>query len=222
MKRTIFGDTCGRIGDAPLPLCSFRNAARIFCALTLAFALTGCDKAATLYSGLEESQANAVIAALLDSGIEATKQAGDEGTWNVSIRQSDFAAAANLCERRGIPRRTFNGVGDVFKKTGMVSSPSEERIRFMDAIAQDLSRTISMIDGVVDARVHVVLPENDPFAKNTLPSSAAVAIRSRWDADLSDSVPQVKALVKNAIEGLSYEKITVTIFQDAPPKKGTL
>ncbi len=187
--------------------------------LMLATALFGCDKAATLYSGLEESQANTVIAALLDAGMEATKQPGDEGTWNVSILQADFAAAANLCERRGIPRRKFNGVGDVFKKTGMVSSPSEERIRFMDAIAQDLSRTISMIDGVVDARVHVVLPENDPFAKNTLPSSAAVAIRSRWDVDLNESVPQVKSLVKNAIEGLSYEKITVTIFQDMPPKK---
>ena len=184
-----------------------------------AVVLTGCDPEATLYSGLEESQANAVIAALIDAGLEATKTPGDEGTWNVSIRQADFAAAANLCERRGIPRRKFNGVGDVFKKTGMVSSPSEERIRFMDAIAQDLSRTISMIDGVVDARVHVVLPENDPFAKNTLPSSAAVAIRSRWDVDLNDSVPQVKSLVKNAIEGLSYEKITVTIFQDLPPKK---
>ncbi len=192
---------------------------RLLGTMALALALTGCDKEATLYSSLEESQANAVIAALIDAGLEATKTPGDEGTWNVSIRQADFAAAANLCERRGIPRRKFNGVGDVFKKTGMVSSPSEERIRFMDAIAQDLARTISMIDGVVDARVHVVLPENDPFAKNTLPSSAAVAIRSRWDVDLNDSVPQVKSLVKNAIEGLSYEKITVTIFQDLPPKK---
>ncbi len=192
---------------------------RLLGTVALALALTGCDKEATLYSSLEESQANAVIAALIDAGLEATKTPGDEGTWNVSIRQADFAAAANLCERRGIPRRKFNGVGDVFKKTGMVSSPSEERIRFMDAIAQDLARTISMIDGVVDARVHVVLPENDPFAKNTLPSSAAVAIRSRWDVDLNDSVPQVKSLVKNAIEGLSYEKITVTIFQDLPPKK---
>ena len=192
---------------------------RLLGTVALAIALTGCDKEATLYSSLEESQANAVIAALLDAGLEATKTPGDEGTWNVSIRQADFAAAANLCERRGIPRRKFNGVGDVFKKTGMVSSPSEERIRFMDAIAQDLARTISMIDGVVDARVHVVLPENDPFAKNMLPSSAAVAIRSRWDVDLNDSVPQVKSLVKNAIEGLSYEKITVTIFQDLPPKK---
>ena len=192
---------------------------KMFCIAALALGLAGCDETTTLYSSLEESQANSVMAALIGAGIEAQKTAGDEGTWNVLIGRSRFAEAANLCESRGLPRRRFNGVGEVFKKTGMVSSPSEERIRFMDAIAQDLSQTISMIDGVVDARVHVVLPENDPFAKNALPSSAAVAIRSRWDADLTDAVPQVKALVKNAIEGLAYEKITVTLFKDQPPKQ---
>ena len=192
---------------------------KYFCMAALALGLAGCDEKTTLYSGLEESQANAVMAALIGAGIGADKAPGDEGTWVVTIGKSNFAAAANLCESKGLPRRRFNGVGEVFKKTGMVSSPSEERIRFMDAIAQDLSQTISMIDGVADARVHVVLPENDPFAKNSLPSSAAVAIRSRWDADLTDAVPQVKSLVKNAIEGLAYEKITVTIFKDLPPKK---
>ena len=181
--------------------------------------VAGCDKVVTLFSGLEETQANAVIAALAGDGMTAEKAPGEEGTWNVTIAQSLFAPAANLCEQRGLPRRQFAGVGTVFKKTGMVSSPSEERIRFMDAIAQDLAMTISMIDGVVDARVHVVLPENDPFAKNTLPSSAAVAIRERWDADLTDVVPQVKSLVKNSIEGLAYEKITVTVFKDMPPRK---
>ena len=192
---------------------------RMFCWAALALLLAGCDKEATLFSGLAESQANAALAALLESGIAATKAPGDEGTWNVMIGEKDFAEAATLCERRGLPRRTFNGVGVVFKKTGMVSSPSEERIRFMDAIAQDLSQTISMIDGVVGRRVHVVLPENDPFAKNTLPSSAAVALRSRWDADLTEAIPQVKSLVKNAIEGLAYEKISVTVFKDPPPRK---
>lgn len=181
--------------------------------------LSGCDKTATLFSGLEEIQANAVAAALIDAGIACDKVPGEEGTWNLTIAQSKFAQAANLCEERGLPRRKFMGIGEVFKKSGMVSSPSEERIRFMDATAQDLSRTISMIDGVVDARVHIVLPENDPFAKNALPSSASVAIRARWDADLSDAVPHVKSVVKNAVEGLKYEKIAVTIFQDQPPKR---
>ena len=191
--------------------------------MTAAFAafllLAGCDKEATLHAGLEERQANLVMAALLDAGIDCRKTPGEEGTWNVMVSEPKFAAAVNLLERDGLPRRPHMGIGEVFKKTGMISSPSEERIRFMDALAQDLARTISMIEGVVDARVHVVLPENDPFARNAMPSSAAVAIRSRWDADITDIVPSVKGLVKNAIEGLAYEKIMVTVFHDAPPKK---
>ena len=184
-----------------------------------AMLLAGCDKEATLHSGLGERQANLVMAALLDAGITCRKTPGEEGTWNVLCSEAKFAQAVNLLERQGLPREPRQGIGEVFKKTGMISSPSEERIRFMDALAQDIARTISMIEGVVDARVHVVLPENDPFARNTLPSSAAVAIRSRWNADITDLVPSVKALVKNAIEGLQYEKIQVTIFRDPPPEK---
>jgi type III secretion protein J len=184
-----------------------------------ALALAGCKQDTALYSGLPEQQANLVMAALLGEGISCHKAAGSEGTWDVSVDESRFADAVNLLEKRGLPRRSYNGIAEVFKKTGMISSPSEERIRFMDALAQDLSRTISGIDGVIDARVHVVLPENDPFARNVLPSSAAVAIRSRWDADVSDLVPSIKGLVKNAIEGLAYEKIMVTVFRDNPPAK---
>ena len=108
--------------------------------------LAGCEDKVALFSGLEETQANAVMAALLDEGIGCSKAPGDEGTWNVMIGDSNFARAARICESKGLPKRSFAGVGDVFKKTSMVSSPSEERIRFMDAIAQDLARTISMID----------------------------------------------------------------------------
>ena len=187
--------------------------------LAAALLLAGCDKEATLHSGLGERQANLVMAALLDAGITCRKTPGEEGTWNVLCSEAKFAQAVNLLERQGLPREPRQGIGEVFKKTGMISSPSEERIRFMDALAQDIARTISMIEGVVDARVHVVLPENDPFARNALPSSAAVAIRSRWNADITDLVPSVKALVKNAIEGLQYEKIQVTIFRDPPPEK---
>ena len=187
--------------------------------LGAALLFAGCDKETTLHSGLPEQQANLVMAALLDVGISCHKTPGEEGTWNVMVVESRFAAAVNLLEKAGLPRREYQGSGEVFKKTGMISSPSEERIRFMDALAQDLSRTIASIDGVVDARVHVVLPENDPFARNSLPSSAAVAIRSRWDADITDIVPSVKGLVKNAIEGLQYEKIMVTVFRDTPPRK---
>lgn len=63
------------------------------------------------------------------------------------------------------------------------------------------------------------MPEDDPFAKSAKPSSAAVAIRHRYDAEIADFVPQIKSLVKNAIEGLDYNKITVTLFRDSPAKR---
>ena len=185
----------------------------------IALLLAGCDKETTLHSSLEERQANLVMAALIDAGIGCHKSPGEEGTWNVSVVESRFAEAVNLLEHRGLPRNPHQGIGEVFKKTGMISSPSEERIRFMDALAQDLAKTISAIDGVVDARVHIVLPENDPFARHALPSSAAVAIRSRWDADITDAIPSIKGLVKNSIEGLAAEKIMVTVFRDSPPRR---
>ena len=206
--------------NAPMTTCptaSRRQFAKA--ASAAALLLAGCDKETTLHAGLAERQANLVMAALLDAGIDCHKSPGEEGTWDVTVVESRFADAVNLLEKAGLPRQPHQGIGEVFKKTGMISSPSEERIRFMDALAQDLAKTISSIDGVVDARVHVVLPENDPFARHALPSSAAVAIRSRWDADLTDVIPSVKGLVKNAIEGLSAEKIMVTVFRDPPPKK---
>ena len=197
--------------------CPSRSLLALTAALPVVLLLTACDNQTTLHANLDERQANLVMAALLDQGISCHKNPGDEGAWTVTVSENRFAEAVNLLERQGLPRRDYRGLGEVFKKTGMISSPSEERIRFMDALAQDLSRTIAGIDGVVDARVHIVLPENDPFARNSLPSSAAVAVRSRWDADVTEYIPAIKGLVKNAIEGLAFEKITVTVFQDPPP-----
>ena len=181
--------------------------------LTFILLLCGCDETVVLFNSLNERQANPIMAVLQENHISCQKQAGEENTWKLVVKQNDFAKAVEICQQNGLPQQIYQGVGDVFKKTGMVSSPTEERIRFMDALAQDLSHTISEIDGVITARVHIVLPNNDPFAKNAQPSSAAVAIRYRSDCDLEDHIPEIKNLVMNAIEGVDYDKITVTLFK---------
>ena len=181
--------------------------------LTFILLLCGCDEVVVLFNSLDEQQANPIMAILQENHLSCQKTAGEENTWKLMVKQRDFAKAVEICQQHGLPQQIYHGVGDVFKKTGMVSSPTEERIRFMDALAQDLSRTISEIDGVISARVHIVLPNNDPFAKNALPSSAAVAIRHRSDCDLEDHIPEIKNLVMNAIEGVDYDKITVTLFK---------
>ncbi len=77
------------------------------------------------------------------------------------------------------------------------------------ALSEELSRTVSEIDGVVSARVHVVLPDNDPLQRNAVPASASVFIRHEAGLDINTLIPQIKTLVANGIAGLTYEKVSV-------------
>ena len=85
------------------------------------------------------------------------------------------------------------------------------------ALSQELERTISQIDGVVTARVHVVLPINDPLRQQQPPASAAVFIRHGAEAAVDALVPQVKMLVSHSIEGLTYDNVTVVLVPVAAP-----
>jgi type III secretion protein J len=171
--------------------------------------LTACK--VELFSGLTEREANDMLAILLRYDIPAAKAVTKDDV-SLTVEEGRFAEAVDLLKRYGYPREAFNSIGEVFKKEGLISSPLEERIRFIYALSQELSQTISQIDGVLGARVHVVLPENDFGDRTTLPSSAAVFIRHQADVQLDQLIPQIKMLVTNSIEGLTYDKVTVVLF----------
>lgn len=186
-------------------------------AVIAAMTLAGCSQV-ELYSNLPEQEANEMMAVLIDNGIACTKKSGEEGTWNLLVGGDQFAASVTKLKELGYPRETFVGMGEVFQKSGLVSSPGEERIRFMHALSQELSRTVSQIDGVVSARVHIVLPENNPFGEKAQPSSAAVFIKYRQGAQLETLTPAIKELVISSIEGMTADKVSVSLFEADPPR----
>jgi type III secretion protein J len=183
----------------------------------LMLSLAGCSQV-ELYSNLPEQEANEMMAVLIDNGMSCSKQAGSEGTWSLKVSSDQFAPAVRVLKELGYPRDKFADMGTVFQKSGLVSSPSEERIRFMHALSQELSRTLSQIDGVITARVHIVLPENNPFGENVKPSSAAVFIKYRQGATVETMIPAIKELVLSSIEGMTADKVTVSVFEADPAK----
>jgi type III secretion protein J len=182
-----------------------------FCIL-LGCSAAGCGGNVELLRDLSETEANEVMAALIEAGLSAEKLPGKEGTVSLSIEKSQFPRAISLLNAEGLPHEKYAKMGDVFRKEGMISSPLEERARYLWALSQELSATISHIDGVMKARVHVVLPERGSGSEPALPSSAAVFVKHKPGFVYDDVIPQVRRLVSNSIPGLSQEKVTVIVL----------
>lgn len=173
-------------------------------------ALTACQ--VDLYTGLSEREGNDIYAVLLDHGIPVTKSAGKDQTVGLSVNENDVAAAVDILRRHGYPRDNFVSLGEIFQKQGLISSPLEERVRFIYGLSQSISETLTQIDGVLTARVHIVMPQEQPLQEKPQPSSAAVFIKYQPGLGIEETIPKIKLIVQNSVQGLSYDKISVALF----------
>lgn len=180
-------------------------------AVALALLLAACSPRVELMSAMPEHEANEVMAALLNAGITADKVPGKEGMVGISLEASQVGRAVDLLRARGLPRERFAGMGQVFRKEGLISSPMEERARYLYALSQELGATLSQLDGVIVARVHVVLPERGSVGDPNLPSSAAVFIKHQDGYNVEAVQPQIRRLVVNSIPGLTADKVSLVL-----------
>ena len=187
-----------------------KSSLRIAACAALVLVLAGCK--VELYSGLNETEANEIVAALADGRIAARKEHVDGADWQVQVDEDRVGAALELLRTQGLPQQHYASMGDMFQKQGLVSTPAEERMRYIFAVSQELSRTLRSIEGVVEARVHVVIPQDDPLSDKVRPSSAAVFIKHRPDVDLRLLAPAVKDLVAHSIEGLTPDQVALTLI----------
>lgn len=182
--------------------------------LTASLVLAGCTQ--QLFGNLDENSANLVVAALRSEGIGAVKSASNEEFWKVSVPEDEFARATQILKRRNLPPQQFEGLGRVFKKESLVSTPTEERARLIYAMSQELEQSLSALDGVLTARVHPVIPPHDPLNPKKIASSASVLIKYRAGAEVAESETLIRNLVASGIEGLALNDVKVLMVKSEP------
>lgn len=183
--------------------------------------LAACGARVDLFSAASESEANEVLSVLLDAGIGARKNSTKEGI-SISVDAAEVARALDILGSRGLPRARYEGMGQIFRKEGLVSSPLEERARYIYALSEELTNTLSQMDGVLTARVHVVLPERGGVGETTTPSTAAVFIKHQTGYSLDALQPQIRKLVTHAIPGLTEDRVSIALVSAQPPAGGAV
>ena len=109
----------------------------------------------------------------------------------------------------GLPQG--GGVGfEIFDRKNFGMTEFVQKLNYQRALQGELSRTISQISGVEQARVHLVIPEKSLFKENEKPATASIVLRMKSNRSLKESEVQgVVHLVSSSIEGMDPDHVTV-------------
>jgi len=193
--------------------------------MVLAAAVVAGACSTNILHGIDERSANEATAALERAGIGAEKlpdegaAAGSGAAYTIRVAHGDGTRAVDLLRALGLPHDRRRGFAETYGQPSLIPTPSEERARYVDALAGEIERTLESADGVISARVHLVLEETDPLAadaKPRNPARAAVLLKARpGTAPLNEA--DVQKLVAGSVAGLQATSVSVVVTAAADP-----
>ncbi len=160
-----------------------------------------------LYSDLQPADASAVVEKLKGQKIKYEIR-GDGSTIAISPPEMVHELRMTLASE-GVPKGGTLGF-ELFDQTNLGTTTFVEKLKFIRGLQGELERTITSLDGVASARVHVTQPEKTVFAKGAAKPTASVMLRLRGGAELDKKqIKGIQNLVAGSVEGLERENVTI-------------
>jgi len=154
---------------------------------------------------------------LISNNIEVKKEYIGGEFVTLYVDKDQFHTAMKMLKSGGYPKEEYKSIGDIFTADSLIPSALEEKARYIYAIEQNLSNTLSSLDGVLNARVHIVLPERDKKNEIISTPSASVFIKHNPRYDLKPVIPKIKLLVSNGVNEMEFDNVSVALFPANTP-----
>ena len=167
----------------------------------------GAQSMAPLYGDLSLRDSGQMTQALAQAHLAYRLAAG--GT-EILVPADQVPEARVLLARQGLPSGGNIGYG-IFDHADMLGmTPFQERIDETRALEGELARTIRAIQGVRNARVHLVMPRRAPFSRAARPAQASVLLTlDAASAADRDTIQAILNLVAAAVPGLKPGNIAI-------------
>jgi len=167
--------------------------------------------------GLDEGDANRVVVALDQAGIDAIKETDPvtEGKFRVNVPREDVVHALSTMADEQLPRPKPRGVLDATMRGQLLPSQAAEHAQLVAGLSGELERTLGNVDGVLSARVHLNLPANDSLRDGPPPKSTASALVEYRGATPPLTAESIQRLVAGGAPSLAPSDVAVVFLPHA-------
>lgn len=159
-----------------------------------------------LYAGLEAEQASQVVDELRNTKIPF--RLTDSGRTILVPEKHVYSARLDLAGKGSIGG---TGMGyEIFDQSKFGMTSFMQQVNYRRALEGELTRTIVEMDGVMTARVHLVIPEKSLFLDGQRPPTASVMLRLKPGIRLSrKQIEGITALVSGSVDALSTDNVNI-------------
>ncbi len=162
----------------------------------------------TLMSGIDPAETSKITTALDTQGIAYTLE--NNGT-ALAVEKSQTARARVVLASEGVGSGGGSRPGyELLDNQKLGSSDFQQKVSYQRALEGEIAKTVEQIPGVGGAKVQLTLPEDDLFADESKPATAAVMLGSQAGGVDEGQVRGIASLVASSVEGLSPDKVTIT------------
>lgn len=160
-----------------------------------------------LYNELSSVDSGSIAAKLEENTIRYDVSA--DGS-RIMVPEDQVGRARLLLAEAGLPNGGSMGYEIFDEQSGFGTTNFVQNINQVRALEGELARTISALNEVRSARVHIVLPQRELFSRENRESSASVYLGVRPGANLErEQIRAVQSLVSSAVPDLKATNVTI-------------
>lgn len=160
---------------------------------------------APLYTGLSLEDSSAILSQLQTQNVPYELR-GDGDT--ILVPRDQITTLRMSLASSGLPQRGQVGY-EIFDQQSTLGATSfVQNINNVRALEGELARTITSLNRIKSARVHLVLPERELFRRDRKDPSASIVLSVRGQLS-NGEIRAVQHLVASAIEGLIPNRVSI-------------
>jgi flagellar M-ring protein FliF len=176
--------------------------------LFLMLRLATAPSYSTLMSGLDPADTGKVTEALDSQGIPYELQSNGTA---LAVQKGDAAKARIALAGEGVSAGSGGAAPgfELFDEQKLGASDFQNKVTYQRALEGEIAKNLNGVEGVTNARVQLVLPEDDLFSDESSPATAAVSLGNAGDALDSGAVKGMAQLVASSVKGLKPANVTI-------------